>query len=614
MSDLFFADLVRETTGTTGTVSLVLDGPTPGHRSFASVVPESEPFHYVIAGIAHEDEWEIGVGTIDGQGQLVRSALRSSDGATACDFSEGLKTVALTVASDWFAEQQSGSSLTIADIDGLTTALAGKQAAGDYADAGHGHVIADIGGLSSALDAKQDAGSYANMVHGHAIGDVTGLTDALDDKQDVGDYAAGTHMHGIDDISASPGQSFLAEDDRLLALTLSGEGREIDGGAVLAKRSAGGSFEFDSDLLVNGLTLGLGEGAVSTNAAFGTAALASNSNGEGNAAFGYNALTANTTGDFNMAVGRNSLKSNTVGSNNVAIGYNSLQANVGGNLNIGIGRETLRSNNAGVGNLALGFNALYSNTSGSTNIALGAEALYSNTTGDSNSAFGDEAMQYNTEGDENFALGYRALRFNTTGNSNVCIGRLSGLNLTTGSNNTIIGGWTGTAGLGNTIVLASGNSERFRITAGSARPASDNAMALGEASYRFSEVFAGTGAINTSDERVKRDIGAIPDSWLDAWGDVEWCRYRFVDGNRWHVGLIAQRVRDAFAAKGLDATEIGLLCYDEWDDYSEPEIGEDGEPTGEDVLIRPAGDRWGLRYEECLAMEAAWVRRELAQA
>ena len=28
---------------------------------------------------------------------------------------------------------------------------------------------------------------------------------------------------------------------------------------------------------------------------------------------------------------------------------------------------------------------------------------------------------------------------------------------------------------------------------------------------------------------------------------------------------------------------------------------------------RAAGDRWGLRYEECLALEAAWQRRRIAR-
>jgi len=162
--------------------------------------------------------------------------------------------------------------------------------------------------------------------------------------------------------------------------------------------------------------------------------------------------------------------------------------------------------------------------------------------------------------------------------------------------------------------IASVNRLQF-TTGGGVTPGADNTQTLGSASFRWSTVFAGTGTINTSDARRKRDISAIPDDWIDAWGDVEWCRYKFIDGNRWHTGLAAQQVRDAFAARDLDATEIGLLCFDEWE--ATPEIAavmdDKGNPNRPAQPACPAGDRWGLRYDECQAMEAAWVRRELGR-
>ena len=145
-------------------------------------------------------------------------------------------------------------------------------------------------------------------------------------------------------------------------------------------------------------------------------------------------------------------------------------------------------------------------------------------------------------------------------------------------------------------------------------PGSDNTQPLGTSSRRFSQVYAGNATIATSDADEKQDIGAIPDEWLDAWGDVEWSRFRFRDAveakgenARWHTGLIAQRVRDAFAERGLDATRIGLLCFDRWD-----EVVTEDEDGVESVVI-PAGERWGLRYTECFAIEAAWVRRQFSR-
>lgn len=164
------------------------------------------------------------------------------------------------------------------------------------------------------------------------------------------------------------------------------------------------------------------------------------------------------------------------------------------------------------------------------------------------------------------------------------------------------------------ILLATRSSgtltPRLAVQTSAMVPGADNSYALGAGAARYSVVYAGTGSISTSDERAKRNIGAIPDEWLDAWEDVEWSRYRWTDGARWHTGLIAQRVRDAFEARGLDAFSIGLLCFDEWGDEPEvldPETGAILQP------FRPAGDRYGLRYDECFAMEAAWVRREMAR-
>jgi hypothetical protein len=130
-------------------------------------------------------------------------------------------------------------------------------------------------------------------------------------------------------------------------------------------------------------------------------------------------------------------------------------------------------------------------------------------------------------------------------------------------------------------------------------PLNDNALSCGKAAQRWSVIFAATGAISTSDARDKVDIGAIPDIWLDAWAAVDWQRYRFKGGKRWHVGLVAQRVEAAFAGFGIDAFSIGLLCRD---------------PIGKDAgSARGRKDRWGLRYDECLALEAAWHRREIAR-
>jgi len=162
---------------------------------------------------------------------------------------------------------------------------------------------------------------------------------------------------------------------------------------------------------------------------------------------------------------------------------------------------------------------------------------------------------------------------------------------------------------GGRLVACGQGVDIFKLGSTSMQAGSDNVYTLGSGSFRWSTVYAGTGTINTSDERAKQDIEGIPDEWLDAWGDVEWSRFKFRDAveikgkdARWHVGLIAQRVYDVFADHGIDAFELGLVCFDEWSAETE-----DGISTLE------AGNRWGIRYDQAFVMEAAWTRRALSR-
>lgn len=144
-------------------------------------------------------------------------------------------------------------------------------------------------------------------------------------------------------------------------------------------------------------------------------------------------------------------------------------------------------------------------------------------------------------------------------------------------------------------------------TAGALRPNADNTQTCGASAKRWKQLWAGTGTVQTSDERKKDDIGEIPDEVLDAWGEVEFVRFKYKDAKqekgekaRWHVGVIAQRIDRIFKAHGLDAFEYGLLCYDAWKGGDITK----GEPEAD-------GDLWSIRYDEALAMECAYQRREL---
>jgi hypothetical protein len=178
------------------------------------------------------------------------------------------------------------------------------------------------------------------------------------------------------------------------------------------------ALEVASDAKINGLTVGLGGGAITSNTAFGSGA-----------------LEANTTGANNVAIGDSALSSNTIGGSNVAIG-----------------REAALNNISGAGNFALGFNSLLLNTTGSNNVAIGSYSLFRNTASN-NVAIGRDAAFTNTTGTGVTAIGYQALRV-STGVDNTAVGFQAGATMTTGTQNTALGALSlsGVSGARNTAI------------------------------------------------------------------------------------------------------------------------------------------------------------------
>jgi len=175
------------------------------------------------------------------------------------------------------------------------------------------------------------------------------------------------------------------------------------------------------------------------------------------------------------------------------------------------------------------------------------------------------------------------------------------------------------------VVISTNAINRWMFEAGgNFRPYNDNGYSVGVAANRISVVYAGTGTINTSDERLKVWIGRatedraakdrrIARAILDELG---W--YQFTDavtekgpdGARWHFGARAQRIWQIVADEGLapplvdvdgtllpDITWTGpvapaWLCFDGWNEQIE--VSEDGDAT----VVREAGHLFGFRVDE----------------
>ena len=92
---LVLKDRVRETTTTTGTSTLTLDGAVTGYQTFSSAIGNTNTTYYAISS-SSSSEWEVGIGTVSA-GQLSRDTiLASSNSGSAVNLSAGTKDVFVT--------------------------------------------------------------------------------------------------------------------------------------------------------------------------------------------------------------------------------------------------------------------------------------------------------------------------------------------------------------------------------------------------------------------------------------------------------------------------------------------------------------------------------------
>ena len=97
---LVLADRVQETTTTTGTGSVTLDGAVTGYQTFA-VIGNGNTTFYTIADQGGAN-WEVGIGTYSTTGPTLArtTVLASSNSGSLVDFTSGTKTVFVTYPSE----------------------------------------------------------------------------------------------------------------------------------------------------------------------------------------------------------------------------------------------------------------------------------------------------------------------------------------------------------------------------------------------------------------------------------------------------------------------------------------------------------------------------------
>jgi hypothetical protein len=123
----------------------------------------------------------------------------------------------------------------------------------------------------------------------------------------------------------------------------------------------------------------------------------------------------------------------------------------------------------------------------------------------------------------------------------------------------------------NVVGFAANGQAVAGASVGSWRPLVDNAISSGASSFRWSEVFAANGTINTSDGNEKQQTRNLTSAEKAVAIRLKSLirAFKFNDAverkganARTHVGVIAQEVQAAFAAEGLNASNYGVFCSD----------------------------------------------------
>jgi hypothetical protein len=338
------------------------------------------------------------------------------------------------------------------------------------------------------------------------------------------------------------------------------------------------------------------DGTVGSNTFFGleSGLLTATANCRANSFFGDDAGRSNINGDHNSFFGNNAGYTNTA-SDNSFFGSNAGYFNTSGSMNsyfgkmAGLAGDTCNANsffgeNAGAGNHG-SFNSFFGQNTGLTNVA-----------GSGNTLIGQGADVSSPGLNNATAIGYKAV---VSASNTIVLGGTTGLDGSTIETKVGIGtsapdtklevrggpnvalrltsegndqsveflrDFTGSStdfkikNNGNLTIVRSlddfqTNTDLCEFTGNNFRPSVDNNYNLGSSSYRWTEVWAVNGTIQTSDERDKKDIRPLGPVLASVsqlqpvsfhWKNEE------MDKGREHIGFLAQDLQQVIPQVVID--------------------------------------------------------------
>jgi hypothetical protein len=157
---------------------------------------------------------------------------------------------------------------------------------------------------------------------------------------------------------------------------------------------------------------------------------------------------------------------------------------------------------------------------------------------------------------------------------------------------------------------STGNTQTSKL-----RPHANNTYSIGDGTFRWSEVYASNGTINTSDLQFKTDVEDLSAAEkavaVELKGLIKKFRYKDSVAKkgaaaRIHVGVIAQDVSAAFAKHGLDANQYGLYCEDTvYVDADGNRFDKNTDRDGNVLADRKPVIERGVRYDQLFAFVVA---------
>ena len=164
-------------------------------------------------------------------------------------------------------------------------------------------------------------------------------------------------------------------------------------------------------------------------------------------------------------------------------------------------------------------------------------------------------------------------------------------------------------GFNNNYVYPADNDGAFK----------DNAIDLGNASARYDDVYATNGTINTSDRNEKQDIEELSEAEqrvaVVAKGLLRKFRWKSAvekkgDDARIHFGIIAQDLKSAFEAEGLDAGRYGMFIHSEWWETQTEVPAVEAQDAVYETQIDEEGNEVQVLVSEAVEAQEAYTRTE----